>query len=106
MVLRNSTTNSWDIVSPPSKWSDVSSQSTLPSFLAMKPSRLDAIWIVTRDFALSMVTPLRWLKWTWRRHVPARLRQNLPQIFMRRVLELFVKVARRAGNKDPAGDVA
>src|SRR6185312_3864742 len=106
MVLRNSKTNSWDIVSPPSKWSDVSSQSTLPSVLAMKPSRLDAVGMVTRDFALSMVTALRWLKWTRPRHVPARPRNNLTQIFKRWVLELLVELARRAGDENPAGDVA
>src|SRR5262252_8245319 len=49
-------TDSCAIVSPPSKVSDVSSQSTLPSFRAMKPSRLAAMWIVTRDFALSIVS--------------------------------------------------
>src|SRR6516225_7632993 len=49
MVLRNASMNSGDRVSPPSKLSDVSSQSTLPSFLAMKPSRLAAMWIVTRE---------------------------------------------------------
>src|SRR6187401_374821 len=45
------------MVSPPSKWSEVSSQSTLPFFRAMKPSRLAAMWIVTRDFVSSIVTP-------------------------------------------------
>src|SRR5215475_5441955 len=55
MVLRNSSTYSGANVSPPSKWSEVSSQSTLPSFLAMKPSRLAAMWIVTRGFAFSIV---------------------------------------------------
>src|SRR5262245_46712154 len=38
------------MVSPPSNVSDVSSQSTRPSFLAMKPSRLATMWIVTQDF--------------------------------------------------------
>src|SRR5215475_12321117 len=55
MVLRNSSTYSGGSVSPPSKWSEVSSQSTLPSFLAMKPSRLAAMWIVTRGFVFSIV---------------------------------------------------
>src|SRR5262245_15949330 len=49
MVLRNASMNSGDSVSPPSKLSEVSSQSTRPSFRAMKPSRLAAMWIVTRD---------------------------------------------------------
>src|SRR5262250_2003233 len=57
MALRNSSADSWDRVSPAVNWSDVSSQSTLPSFLAMKPSRLAAMWIVTRDFAPSIATP-------------------------------------------------
>src|SRR6476469_1988844 len=37
------------MVSPPANSSEVSSQSTLPSFRAMKPSRLAAMWIVTRE---------------------------------------------------------
>ncbi|WP_353268339.1 serine/threonine-protein kinase [Gemmatimonas sp.] len=40
---RKASTNSGSIVSPPANSSDVSSQSTRPSFRAMKPSRLAAM---------------------------------------------------------------
>src|SRR5262249_10159961 len=36
--------------------SEVSSQSTRPSLRAMKPSRLAAMWIVTRESALAIVS--------------------------------------------------
>src|SRR5258706_4285044 len=43
------------MVSPPTKSSAVSSQSTRPSRRAMKPSRLAAMWIVTRESGLAIV---------------------------------------------------
>jgi hypothetical protein len=53
--LRNASTNPGSIVSPPTNSSEVSSQSTLPSFRAMKPSRLAAMWIVTRESVFAIV---------------------------------------------------
>src|ERR1019366_2372881 len=47
------------MASPPSNVSEVSSQSTLPSFRAMKPSRLATMWMVTQDSMLATVTPPR-----------------------------------------------
>src|SRR5436190_22947203 len=38
------------MVSPPANSSEVSSQSTLPSLRATKPSRLATMWIVTREW--------------------------------------------------------
>src|SRR3954471_22228068 len=58
MVLRNSSTNPGAIASPPSKVSEVSIQCTLPSLRAMKPSRLAAMWMVTRELD-SSITPRR-----------------------------------------------
>src|SRR5687768_8803316 len=55
--------NSGAIVSPPANSSEVSSHSTRPSFRAMKPSRLAAMWIVTRDFVFSIVTPRCRAQW-------------------------------------------
>src|SRR5689334_7287128 len=52
MVSRNSATNPGSSVAPPGKSSEVSSQSTRPSFRAMKPSRLAAMWMVTRVLTL------------------------------------------------------
>src|SRR5215831_11903378 len=52
MVLRNASTNSGSIVSPSTNSSEVWSQSTRPSFRAMKPSRLAAMWMVTREVTL------------------------------------------------------
>src|SRR5579875_3746306 len=46
-------------MSPSANSSEVSSQSTLPSFRAMKPSRLAAMWIVTREAAFAIVLPSR-----------------------------------------------
>src|SRR6516165_987642 len=43
--------------SPSANSSEVSSQSTLPSFRAMKPSRLATMWIVTRELFFSIVSP-------------------------------------------------
>src|SRR5215813_13217830 len=57
MVLRNASTNSGSIVSPSTNSSEVSSQSTRPSFRAMKPSRLADMWIVTRDSVFVIVSP-------------------------------------------------
>src|SRR5882757_592495 len=54
MVLRNASTNPGSMVSPPANSSAVSSQSTLPSFRAMKPSRLAAMWIVTRESVVAL----------------------------------------------------
>src|SRR4029077_938531 len=48
--------NPASMVSPPANSSDVSSQSTLPSFRAMKPSRLAAMWIVTRESVFAIVS--------------------------------------------------
>src|SRR6185369_12866455 len=45
-------------VSPPTNSSVVSSQSTRPSFRAMKPSRLAAMWIVTRESRFAIVERL------------------------------------------------
>src|SRR4029077_14736979 len=46
--------NPGSMVSPPANSSEVSSQSTLPSFRAMKPSRLAAMWIVTRESVVAL----------------------------------------------------
>src|SRR5687768_2075516 len=43
------------MVCPSSNLSDVSSQSTRPSFRAMNPSGLATMWIVTRDSMLAML---------------------------------------------------
>src|SRR6186713_2342232 len=43
------------MVSPPANSSEVSSQSTRPSFRAMKPSRLAAMWIVTCESGSAIV---------------------------------------------------
>src|SRR4029453_15683479 len=48
--------NPGSMVSPPANSSDVSSQSTLPSFRAMKPSRLAAMWIVTRESVFAIIS--------------------------------------------------
>src|SRR5882672_301139 len=48
------------MVSPSTNSSEVSSQSTLPSFRATKPSRLAAMWIVTRESAFAIVPPSRY----------------------------------------------
>src|SRR5215218_1756895 len=56
MVWRNAATASGAIVSPPSNRSAVSSQSAPPSLRAMKPSRLAAMWIVTRESAFAIVS--------------------------------------------------
>src|ERR1043166_3436970 len=49
--------NSGSMVDPSANSSEVSIQSTLPSFRAIKPSRLAAMWIVTREsiFAIAGV---------------------------------------------------
>src|SRR5881397_984332 len=57
MDSRNASTDPGSMVSPPANSSEVSSQSTLPSFRAMKPSRLAAMWIVTRESAFAIVLP-------------------------------------------------
>src|ERR1041385_4990432 len=59
MVSRKATTNPGSIVAPPANSSAVSSQSTRPSFRAMKPSRLAAMWIVTRESVRVIRFPLR-----------------------------------------------
>src|SRR4051812_45594354 len=48
--------NSGVMLSPAANSSDVSSQSTRPSFRAMNPSRLATIWIVTRESVLAIIT--------------------------------------------------
>src|SRR6185369_15621114 len=50
--------NAGSIVAPSANSSDVSSQSTLPSLRAMKPSRLAAMWIVMREPASDMCRPI------------------------------------------------
>src|SRR6185503_10221066 len=52
MPWRNSLTTSAPSVLPPAKSSAVSSQSTLSSLRATKPSRLAAMWSVTRESAV------------------------------------------------------
>src|SRR4029453_2872609 len=56
MVLGNASNNPGSMVSPAANSSDVSSQSTLPSFRAMKPSRLAAMWIVTRESVFAIIS--------------------------------------------------
>src|SRR5260221_9254766 len=47
------------MVCPPANSSEVSSQSTRPSFRAMKPSRLAAMWIVTFESGSAIVSSRR-----------------------------------------------